>query len=125
MPDDLKPKVISVGPFPELLLLREYVLQSAGYAVSSTSNPQEAVAKIESKADCGVLLLCYAVPDRWRYSLITKFREHCPEGRIVAITNDHVGETPKEVDELVYGVEGPEALIDAVRVDPPNIAKSL
>ena len=49
-------------------MLRESVLQSAGYDVLSIINPQEGVAKIESKADCGVLLLCYAVPDRWRYS---------------------------------------------------------
>jgi hypothetical protein len=33
----------------------------------------------------------------------------------VAITNHRVVETPKEVDALVYGVEGPEILIDALR----------
>lgn len=44
-----------------------------------------------------------------------QFREHCPEGRIIAITNRPVAETPKEEDELVYGVEGPEILIDAIR----------
>jgi hypothetical protein len=62
--DELKPKVISVGKLPELLLLREYVLQSVGYDVLSITNPQEAECRIENKAHCGVLLLCYEVPDQ-------------------------------------------------------------
>jgi hypothetical protein len=61
--DELKPKVISVGTLPELLLLREYVLQSVGYDVLSITNLQEAASRIENKAHCGVLLLCYEAPD--------------------------------------------------------------
>jgi DNA-binding NtrC family response regulator len=106
--------VISVGTLPELLSLRERVLQSVGYAVFTTTNPQEAAAKI-APDKCGVLLLCYSVTDEWRTQLVQRFRELCPEGRIVAITNQPVVEPPKEADALVYGVEGPEILIDAVR----------
>ena len=109
-----KVAVISVGKFPELLWLRASVLQSAGFAVFTTTDPQEAAARI-GKADCGVLLLCYSVSDEWRTQLVQRFREHCPEGRIIAITNRPVAEIPKEEDELVYGVEGPEILIDAIR----------
>lgn len=53
--------------------------------------------------------------DVWRRQLVQRFRQLCPEGRIVAITDRPVVETLKEEDELVYGVEGPEILIDAVR----------
>jgi DNA-binding NtrC family response regulator len=106
--------VISVGTLPELLLLREKVLRSVGYAVFTTTDPQEAIGGI-GKADCGVLLVCYSVTDEWRKQLVQQFRQFCPEGRIVAITNHPVAETPKEADELVYGVEGPEILISAVR----------
>jgi hypothetical protein len=120
MPDELKPKVISVSTLPELLLLREYVLQSVGCDVLSITNLQEAASRIEDKSHCGVLLLCYEVPHQWRYSLITKFREHCPKGRIVAITNEPIAEPPREVDDLVYGVEGPEALIDAIQAAAPK-----
>jgi hypothetical protein len=54
--------VISVGTLPELLLLRERVLRSVGYAVFTTADPQEAAARI-GKADCGVLLVlvCYSL----------------------------------------------------------------
>ena len=106
--------VISVGTISELLLLREKILQAAGYAVFTTQNPEEAGFRIRN-CECGVLLLCYSVEDHWRRILINDFREHCPQGRIVAVTNHPVAETPKEVDELVYGVEGPEALMQAVR----------
>jgi hypothetical protein len=33
----------------------------------------------------------------------------------LAITNQPVVESPKEADALVYGVEGPEILIEAVQ----------
>jgi DNA-binding response OmpR family regulator len=106
--------VISVGTLPELLSLRAAVLQGAGYGVLTTVDPQEAASRIRS-GNCGVLLLCYSVSDEWRKQLIEDFRDKCPKGRIVAITNRPIAETPKEVDHLVYGVEGAEALIDAVR----------
>lgn len=44
-----------------------------------------------------------------------EFRESCPQGRIVAITDRMVAEVPKQVDELIFGLEGAEALIDAIR----------
>ena len=117
-PEERKLSVISVGTLPDLLSLRAAVLHSAGYTVFTTTSPEEAQAKM-GKGDCGVLLLCYSVSDEWRKPLIQQFREHCPEGRIIAITNRPVTETPKEVDELVYGIEGPEILLDAVQgIDP-------
>jgi hypothetical protein len=48
-------------------------------------------------------------------SVSQDFRKHCPDGRIVAITNRPVTQLPKDVDELVYGIEGPENLIHAIR----------
>jgi DNA-binding response OmpR family regulator len=105
--------VVSVGTIPELLSLRAAILQSAGYAVFTTTVPQEAIQEIRS-GHCGVLLLCYSVSEESRQELIREFRERCASGRIIAITNRPVAETPKQVDELVYGVEGPEILLQAV-----------
>jgi DNA-binding NtrC family response regulator len=113
-PLNLPRNVISVGALPELLSLRERVLRSVGYAVFTTTDPQEAMSRI-GKADCGVLLLCYPISDEWRKELVRRFHNYCPNGRVVAITNHPVVETPKEEDAVVYGVEGPEILIDAVR----------
>jgi len=68
-----------------------------------------------SDGSCGVLVMCYSVPHECRQELIQQFRARCPEGRIVAITNRPVTQPAGEVDDMVYGVEGPEVLLDAVQ----------
>lgn len=105
-------KVISVGTQPELLWLRDSVLRSAGFDVLTKIDTQEALAVIE-RGNCGVLLLCYSLPLPSRKRLAEAYRAQCPEGRIVTITNEKT--EPEFADSFVYGVEGPEALIEAVR----------
>ena len=106
--------VLSLGANAELLWLREVVLQHAGFNVFTTSNPKQAVLKIQA-GNCGVLLLCYSLESEFRRKLANEFRKSCPEGRIVLITNDKLSELPADTDALVYGIEGPEALIAALR----------
>ena len=107
-------RVISVGTIPELLSLRHAVLQSAGYEVFSTMKMLEAASRIRDGA-FRVLLLCYSVSEEWRNELIKDFRKFSPESCIVGITNRPIAQLPKDVDELVYGVEGPEILLNVVR----------
>jgi hypothetical protein len=107
--------IISVGTLPDLLLLREAVLTKAGYRVLNAFTEAEALAKINS-GDCGVLLLCYSVEEESRKHITKAFREVCHEGRIVSITNQPLKESP-DADVVVYGVDGAEALIGAVRGD--------
>jgi DNA-binding NarL/FixJ family response regulator len=114
MPQTPKCTVISVGTLPEVVSLREAVLKSVGYEVFSTASSEEALSRIRS-GDCGVFLLCYSVRDRCRAQLVREFREKCPRGRIVAITNSKIDQVPEEVDQLVFGIEGAEALIRAVK----------
>lgn len=108
-----KETVLSVGAIPQLLALREAVLGSAGCDVFTTTDPQEAAEKIAG-GRCGVLLICYSTPPEWQHKLIDEFRAACPKGRIVAITNHPVPEHRTQVDCLIYGLDGPEFLIDAV-----------
>jgi hypothetical protein len=116
--NDAQPRnrVLSVGFLPSLLSLRHAVLESTGYEVFTTDIPREAAERIRA-GDCGVLVICYSTGDSWRRSLILDYREHCPDGRIVAITNHQVGEEAGDVDALVFGLEGPEVLIDVIRGD--------
>jgi hypothetical protein len=44
------------------------------------------------------------------------FREVCPKGRVVWITNQPLKQSP-DADAFVYGVDGAEALISAVGGD--------
>jgi DNA-binding NarL/FixJ family response regulator len=106
-------KVISTGSNAELLWLRDAVLQSAGFDVMSTASEDDALNRIR-QGNCGILLLCYSLSEPAREHLTDEFRKCCPSGRIVAITNRKM-DKPEVADALVYGVEGPEALIDAIR----------
>jgi len=105
--------VVSVGENRELLLLRDAVLKSAGFEVFTTDNESEALARI-SRGDCGVLLVCYSAPLPMRRHLALAYRKRCPEGKIIAISNQPV-ETLEIADSFVYGIEGPEVLIEAIR----------
>ena len=111
MPSDYR-KVISLGTDKELLLLRHAVLRSAGFEVHTADDEKKALALVRG-GPCGVLLLCYSLPYETRERLSEAFRECCPSNRIVAIANQKV-EKPEFADALVYGVEGPEALIEAL-----------
>lgn len=104
--------VISVGANPELVWLRNFVLQSAGFNVVSTTDTQDARARIE-RGECGVLVVCYSLERRLRQSLAEALRKFCPGSRMVVITNERL-EEPEFADSFVYGVEGPEALIEAI-----------
>jgi len=110
MPSKLK--VLSVGDDPELMWLRDAVLRSAGFDVLTIVDTNDGLTRIEQE-HCGVLLMCYSLPPLSRKRLAETFRAKCPHGRIVTITNKK-GE-PEFADVVVYGVDGPEALIDAIR----------
>lgn len=105
-------KIISVGGDHELLWLRNAVLQSAGFTVLTTEDENAALEQI-SQMDCGVLLICYSLPHSVRKRLAEAFRQHCPEGRIIAITNMKI-QKPDFADTFVYGLEGPETLISTI-----------
>jgi len=104
--------VISVGANPELVRLRDFVLQEAGFNVVSILDEHDALARIE-RGECGVLLVCYTLTKSARQSLAEALRRACPGSRMVLITNEHM-DRPEFADFFVYGVEGPEALIQVV-----------
>lgn len=108
-------KVISVGTDRELLWLRNAALKSAGFDVESAEHHDHALAAIQ-RGDCVTLLVCYSLTDPIRQVLAEEFRKHCPDGRIVEITNRRM-EKSHFADTFVYGLEGPEALIEAIRRD--------
>jgi DNA-binding NarL/FixJ family response regulator len=106
------PKVVSVGSHPELLWLRDAVLRSAGFEVFTTIDFEQGIEQI-LHGNCGVLLMCYSLRRVTRRYLAEAFRLKCPDGRIVTVMNEK-GKA-KFADFVVYGIDGPEALIEAVK----------
>jgi DNA-binding NarL/FixJ family response regulator len=105
-------RVISVGGNPELLWLRHAVLENAGFHVITALGEDEALAAVRAST-CDTLLVCYSLGKEARESLAQDFRQRCPRGRIVAITNRQL-DAPDYADTFVYGVEGPEVLIETL-----------
>ena len=104
--------VLSVGGDSRLLALRHEVLRQAGFDVCTTCSEQQALRLI--KEICySLLLLCHTLKAGARANLIANFRKYRPQGRIIGISN-----VPwpgrGELDAVVYGVEGPEVLIQAM-----------
>jgi hypothetical protein len=79
-------------------------LEYAGHQVITASDPNTASEKIAT-APCDVLLLCYLMEIKTRQILAREFRERCPDGRIVAITNQHQEKPPVDADAFLYGTE--------------------
>jgi CheY-like chemotaxis protein len=106
--------ILSVGANPELLSLRDAVLKSVGLNVFSTEDTEEACRRIQP-GNCALLLLCYSLSQAQRKQLAERFRDCCPQGRIISITNEKVDSSSVYGDTVFYGMEGAEALIDMVR----------
>ena len=106
--------VISVGANPELLGLREAVLRKAGFKVVSTDDAAHATREFRS-GDYEVVVLCQSLAETVLKELTREFRESCPQGRVVIITNEQLQFAIDDETKVVYGIDGPETLVEAIR----------
>ena len=116
--------ILSVGEDPQLLSLREAVLRTAGFTVLTVSDSEAAFSQID-QGNPLVMLLCYSLPVEVRRHLAKHFRERCPTGHIIAITNMPQSRPPFDADTFLYGIEGAETLIQTVcdQLDGRSAAK--
>ena len=106
-------RVISIGTDSNLLALRQAVLELGGFEVLTTSRMPLAQALMKHRR-CGVLLLCYSVPENWRKTLIRSFRESCPNGRIVGIVASGQNQPSDGFDEVISSTDKADALLEAI-----------
>ncbi len=106
-------KVLSVGSDRELLKLRHAVLESVGFRVHTAQGEADALREIQN-GDYGALVVCYSLDLETRRRLVESFRICSPHGRVVSISNKQPDQ-PYFGDVIVYGLDGPEVLIQAVR----------
>jgi len=106
-------RVVSIGTDSNLLALRQAVLELGGFEVLTTSSMPLAQALMKHQR-CGVLLLCYSVPENWRKTLIRSFRESCPDGRIVGIVANGLNHPSDGFDEVISSTDKADALLEAI-----------
>jgi hypothetical protein len=77
---------------------------------SEAHNEMQAILHMQEGA-CGILILCHTLRESTSQGLMQKYRKYCPGNSNVP------WQSAKDLDAMVYGVEGPEALIAAIRGD--------
>jgi CheY-like chemotaxis protein len=115
-------KILILTTDPELALLRQGVLQTAGHDVIAISSEREAMESAEKGAEFDVALLCHKLPDATSRKIIRMFRQSRPEGKLIYIAHIY-GEWPEvEADRYVVGADGPEALLRIIAETGPQAA---
>jgi DNA-binding response OmpR family regulator len=108
-------KILVLSVDPELALLRQHVLRTAGHetlAPISDHQMEDATDNVDGAFD--VAVLCHRLPDGRARELIRRFHRTNPQGRIVSVVHMY-GEWPQiEADRYVVGTDGPEALVRVV-----------
>jgi len=113
-----KNTVLSLSPDQRALASREVALRSGGLKVVSVMNPIQARFEIEM-GRCGVFLICYRLSATDAGDLTRLFRNYCPQGKIIFVT-DLIGDerVPAEANVTVPESSGPESILRALGREP-------
>jgi DNA-binding response OmpR family regulator len=93
----------------ELSMLRDYALQSAGFAVARADSRQEALRLLESSFEA--LVISYSVSGVDLVEMAELFRTRNSDSPIIAITKGNWQDLKINPDFTVSGEDGPEALL--------------
>jgi DNA-binding response OmpR family regulator len=113
--DDGKPRLVLLSSNPDLLCLREAVLQQAGFDVFSTVDPEQASLWIQAGA-FDALLLCFSLSETLQGKIAKQFQHSCPGKPIISIGRQGNGSHAIALaDIFVDTADGPDALLQALR----------
>lgn len=107
-------RVLIVGKIRELALYRAEVLRAHGFAVSISHSEAEAFAAIRS-GGFDVVVLSYTLSNDVVEEVTELVRQHCPECRLVTISETTYPDPKINPDANVLADDGPKALIEALR----------
>lgn len=96
----------------ELSMLRDYVLQSAGFAVARADSRQEALRLLESKFEA--LVISYSVSGEDLAEMADLFRRRNPKCPIIGVTRGSWQDLKINPDFTLSGEDGPEALLEVL-----------
>ena len=107
-------RVLSLSSNPELQTLRNFVLISEGFQVVSPQSKPGALEAIERESfDC--LVLCHSLSENSCAELSRAFKHRNAESCVIHIVPTSWTEKCANADLSIAGLDGPDALIEAVR----------
>jgi CheY-like chemotaxis protein len=102
------------GRIRELALYRAEVLRAHGFSVAIPASRAEAVAAIH-RGDFDAAIFTYTLPNDTVQELTELVRQHCPECRLITISDTKYPDTKVNPDASVLADDGPKALLEALR----------
>jgi DNA-binding response OmpR family regulator len=118
-----KEKVLSYSRDRNTLIQRERALRRNGFEVVSAETESQARFEIEM-GECGILLICFRTHREKTLEMAELFRKNCRAGTIIFVMNPSADRAPHGVDYIVPESEGPEAIIDALRLGREFLPKA-
>ena len=113
-------KILMLTTDPELALLRQLALETAGHEVVATITEKAALEAPDKAGRFDVVLVCHRLPDATARKVIRLFHERRAECKVVYIVHLY-GEWPEvEADRYVVGADGPEALLRVISETGPQ-----
>lgn len=96
----------------ELSLLRDYALQSAGFAVARADSRQEALRLLESEFEA--LVISYSLSGDDMMEMAELFRKRNPKSPVIGVTRGNWQDLKINPDFTLSGEDGPEALLEVL-----------
>ncbi|HKR28756.1 MAG TPA: response regulator [Acidobacteriaceae bacterium] len=93
----------------ELSMLRDYVLQTAGFAVARADSRQEALRLLESEFEA--LVISYSISGEDMVEMADLFRKRNPRSPIIGVTRGSWQDLKINPEFTLSGDDGPEALL--------------
>jgi DNA-binding response OmpR family regulator len=92
---------------------RTFILERAGYHVSSACTDDEAVRFVEASNAYSLVLLCHSVPEKSRLFLVDILKELQPSLPILMLYNSY-DPTEAKVDGILHSLDSPTALLNMI-----------
>lgn len=108
----MKKRIFSISYDPSLLSTRQWMLENAGYEVSSALGFAEALEVCQTKHDFDLVLMGHSMPQKDKIALFEALKSKCSAPLLSILRH---GDSP--IPQATYAVDsndGPEALMEAV-----------
>lgn len=107
-------RVLIVGTLRELALYRAEVLRAHGFAVSISQGDAEVITAIRG-GGFDAVVLSYTLSNHVVEEVTELVRQHCPECRLITISDTRFPDPKINPDANVLADDGPKALLEALR----------
>jgi hypothetical protein len=110
-------RILNVSGDPEIASLRARVMTHAGFDVRNVPCPNTDIPPEPFE----VMVVCYSVPNSEMERVTSEFRDRNPGACVVAVLRMPWDPNCDHADECVQALEGPAALIKAIKECTPKV----